>query len=51
MDDEVYGTPVAEERNTDPILNYSRQHTHEVVTKFLIDYLLEDKLSIKIFGT
>ena len=51
MDDEVYSTPVAEERNTDPILNYSRQHTHEVVTKFLIDYLLEDKLSIKIFGT
>ena len=39
------------ERNTDPIINYEHHHTQEVVTKFMLEYLQDDKLTIKIFGT
>lgn len=38
-------------RNTSPTLNYERQHHVDCVTKFLVDYLLADKLTIKIYGT
>ena len=51
MDDRVYKTEATSEKNRDPILNYEQHHTQEVVTKFLLDYLLEDKLTIKIYGT
>ena len=40
-----------QDKNRDPIFNYEYHHTQEVVTKFLLDYLMEDKLTIKIFGS
>lgn len=51
MDDQTYKTETTTEKNTDPIINYEHHHTQEVVTKFLLEYLLEDKLTIKIYGT
>ena len=50
MDDIKYTTNVSEGRNRCPKLNYEKIHHVECVTKFLIDYLLEDKLTIKIYG-
>lgn len=51
MDDAVYKTEMTSEKNRDPILEYEHHHSQEVVTKFLLDYLLEDKLTVKIYGT
>jgi len=51
MDDEVYKTVTTREKNRDPIIDYCHHHSQEVVTQFLLNYLLEDKLTIKIFGT
>lgn len=51
MDDEVYKTVTTGEKNRDPIVDYCHHHSQEVVTQFLLNYLLEDKLTIKIFGT
>lgn len=51
MDGEVYRTTPTTEKNRDPVLNYCFHHTQEVVTKFLLDYLNDDKLTIKIYGS
>jgi hypothetical protein len=51
MDEDVYKTAMTSEKNKDPIINYEHHYTVEVVTKFLLDYLMEDKLTIKIYGT
>ena len=51
MDDQVYKTEMTREKNRDPILNYEHHHSQAVVTKFFLDYLLENKLTIKIHGT
>lgn len=50
MDKAKYSTPVSNGKNQAPVFNYERQHHVDCVTKFLIDYLLEDKMTIKIFG-
>lgn len=51
MDKQKYTTTVCQGKNTSPTLNYERQHHIDCVTKFLVDYLLEDKMTIKIYGT
>lgn len=51
MDEVIYKTEMTGEKNRDPILEYEHHHMQEVVTKFLLDYLMEDKLTIKIYGT
>jgi hypothetical protein len=51
MDEVIYKTEMTNEKNCDPIIEYEHHHTHQVVTKFLLDYLMEDKLTIKIYGT
>ena len=50
LDDTVYTTPVCEGRNREPVFNYSKQHHVDCVTKYMIEYLKEDKMTIKIFG-
>lgn len=37
-------------RNQSPDFKYERQHHVECVTKMLINHLLEDKMTIKIYG-
>jgi hypothetical protein len=51
MDKAKYSTSPSPGKNTSPTINYERQHHVDCVTKFLIDYMLEDKLTIKIYGT
>ena len=50
MDKQKYKSVVSVGKNQSPVVNYEKQHHIDCVTKFLIDYLLEDKLTIKIFG-
>lgn len=50
MDKTKYTTPVIPGKNMNPEINYEKQHHIDCVTKFLVDYLLEDKMTIKIFG-
>lgn len=50
MDKQKYTTTVISGKNQSPVINYERQHHIDCVTKFLVDYLLEDKMTIKIFG-
>lgn len=50
MDKVVYRTEATTERNRDPVIDYCHHHTVEIVTKFLLDYLNEGKLTIKIYG-
>lgn len=50
MDKTKYTTPVIQGRNMNPEINYEKQHHIDCVTKFLVDYLLEDKMTIKIYG-
>jgi len=51
MDEIIYKTTMSSEKNRDPLMDYEHHHSLEVVTKFLLDYLMEDKLTIKIYGT
>jgi hypothetical protein len=50
MDDTKYTTAICQGKNQSPELNYNKLHHIDCVTKFLIDYLKEDKLTIKIYG-
>lgn len=50
MDDTKYTTNVIHGKCQSPEFNYEKLHHVECVTKFLIDYLKEDKLTVKIFG-
>lgn len=50
MDEQIYRTPVCYGKNQNPQLEYVKQHHVECVTQYLIDYLLEDKLTIKIYA-
>ena len=50
MDKQKYVTPTSVGKNQSPVMNYERQHHVDCVTKFLIDYLLEDKMTFKIYG-
>jgi len=50
MDKTKYTTQVCTGKNQSPQMNYEKQHHIDCVTKFMIDYLLEDKMTIKIFG-
>lgn len=50
MDEKKYTTQVCEGKNQTPQFNYDQLHHVDCVTKFLIDYLTEDKLTIKIYG-
>ena len=50
MDKQKYTTEVCVGKNQSPSINYEKQHHIDCVTTFLIDYLLEDKLTIKIYG-
>ena len=50
MDKQKYLTEVCSGKNQSPSLTYERKHHIDCVTTFLIDYLLEDKLTVKIFG-
>lgn len=45
-----YRTPVCQGKNTSPAFNYEHQHHVDCVTKFMLNYLQEDKLTIKIYG-
>ena len=50
MDEKKYTTPVSHGKNQSPEFNFEQFHHIDCVTKFLIDYLTEDKLTIKIYG-
>jgi hypothetical protein len=50
LDDNVYKTPVSEGRNRSPEFKFERQHHVDCVTKYMVQYLLEDKMTIKIYG-
>jgi hypothetical protein len=50
MDDTKYSTNVIHGKCQSPEFHYEKLHHVECVTKFLIDYLKEDKLTVKIFG-
>ena len=50
MDKTKNRSKVSTGRNQNPVINFERQHHFDCVTKFLIDYLLEDKMTIKIYG-
>ena len=45
-----FRTSVAAGKNQSPEFNYTHLHQVDCVTKFMLNYLLEDKLTIKIFG-
>lgn len=51
MDEKIYKTEVCKEKNQEQTLNYEHHHTQEIVTNFLLDYLQNDKLTMKIYGT
>jgi hypothetical protein len=50
LDETRYMTNVSEGKSQSPQLNYEHTHHVDCVTKFLIDYLKEGKLTVKIFG-
>lgn len=50
MDEKKYRTPVSPGKESSPQFNYENMHHIDCVTKFLIDYLTEDKLTVKIYG-
>lgn len=50
MDKTKYTTQICQGKNTAPQMNYSKQHHVDCVTQLLINHLLEDKMTIKIFG-
>lgn len=50
MDKTKYTTPVCHGKNQAPQFDYSRQHHVNTVTQMLINYLLSDKMTIKIYG-
>jgi hypothetical protein len=50
LDKKTYKTELAQGKNRNPELGYNCQHTVVCVTKNLLKYLLEDKLTIKIYG-
>lgn len=51
MEKETYQTEVCKGSNRSPIFNFEKQHHVECVTKYLVDYLLQNQLVIKIYGT
>ena len=51
IDDTVYSTETFSEKSQNPVFNYDKQHHIECVTQRLLDYLQEEKLTIKIFAT
>lgn len=50
MDEKKYRTPVCPGKNQSPEFNYDQLHKVDCVTKFMLDYLADDKLTIKIYG-
>ena len=50
MDKEKHTSQICMGKNQSPTLNFEKQHHIDCVTKYLIDYLLNDKLTIRIFG-
>merc|ERR1712154_359464 len=50
VNDEKFSTEVYPGKCANPEINYTRQHHVDCVTKFLIDYLAEDTLVIKVYG-
>lgn len=50
-DDAVNKTPSCPEKNTDPIIGFVKHHTVECVSEHLLKYLIDDKLTIRIYGT
>lgn len=50
MDDTKYTTEVHQGRQQHPEINYEKHHHVDCVTKFLLDYLKEETLTIKIYG-
>jgi hypothetical protein len=50
LDDAVYRTEPVEGKCREPRYNYIKQHNIECVTQRLLDYLANDKMTIKIYG-
>lgn len=50
LDKEKYRTPASAGPDQNPEVNFVRQHHVDCVSKLLLDYLLEDKMTIKVFG-
>ena len=50
MDKTKYKSSISQGKNQNPVFNYEKQHHFDCVTKFLVDYLLEDKLTVRIYG-
>lgn len=39
-----------EGNNRNPVFNYKRHHTVEVVTKMLVDYLMKEVMTFRVYG-
>jgi hypothetical protein len=50
MDEEVHKTQVCLGKNVSPEIGYEKIHRVHCVTDFLLKYLQEDKMTIKIYG-
>lgn len=45
-----YRTKVVEGKNRNPEFGYNKQHTVEIVTKMLVDYLEKETLCVRLYG-
>lgn len=50
MDEAKYTTITVPGKNEAPEFGYVHQHHVDCVTQFLLDYLSDDKLTLKIYG-
>uniref|UniRef100_A0A7S3FVJ3 Kinesin-like KIF1-type domain-containing protein n=1 Tax=Strombidium rassoulzadegani TaxID=1082188 RepID=A0A7S3FVJ3_9SPIT len=48
--EDVYRTPVCEGRNLSPQFDFVQQHHFDPITKQMVQYLQDDKLTVKIYG-
>ncbi len=50
LDPNKYRSEVIKGNNRSPNINYSKQHTVEIVTKMLVDYLQKDVMVFRVYG-
>ena len=50
FDEETFKTPIIPGQHTDPIFDYTYQHTISSVTENMIKYLKENAICFKVFG-
>lgn len=50
LDPTKYRTEVVKGNNRSPTIAYRKQHTVEIVTKMLVDYLEKDVMVFRVYG-